>query len=90
MRHSPPTNGFWHGIKAPNTKTTIITPSVGFLKNTNLGSISVSLLKPVFIYGGFSGSDGEVDSEVKAWRFNVGFRRLFNYVIPWFDPMKNL
>ena len=84
------TSGFWHGIKAPNTKTTITTPSVGFLKNTSLGSISVSLLKPVFIYGGFSGSDDEVDSKVKAWRVNVGFRRLFDYVIPWLDPMKNL
>lgn len=84
------TDGYWNGLKAPNTKTTIATPGFGFLKNTKLGALNVSILKPVFIYGGFSGTDGEAESDVGVWRISCGFRRLFDFKIPWLDPLKNL
>ena len=84
------TVGYWNGLKAPNSRSTIITFGGGFLKNTDYGVINFGLLKPVFLSGGFSGTDGELESRVGAWRFNIGFRRLFDYVIPWLDPFKNL
>ena len=84
------THGYWNGIAAPNSRATVVTFGAGVLRNTDFGVVTVGLLKPVFVYGGFSGTDGEVDSRVDAWRLNVGFRRLFDYVIPWLDPLKNL
>ena len=84
------THGYSNGIAAPNSRATVVTFGAGVLRNTDFGVVTIGLLKPVFIYGGFSGTDGEVDSRVDAWRLNIGFRRLFDYVIPWFDPLKNL
>jgi len=84
------TTGYWNGLEAPNSKATIATLGIGSLRNTDFGVVTIGVLKPVFIYGGFSGTDGEVDNQVSAWRLNIGFRRLFDYVIPWLDPLKNL
>ncbi|MBI87073.1 MAG: hypothetical protein CMG63_03225 [Candidatus Marinimicrobia bacterium] len=84
------TNGYWNGIIEPNSRATIVTIGLGVLKNTDFGVVNIGISKPSFIYGGFSGTDTEVDSEVSAWRINIGFRRMLNYVIPWLDPLKNL
>ena len=84
------TEGHWNGLKEPNSRATIGTIGTGLLKNTNFGVVNIGLLKPIFIDGGFSGTDGDVDSKVHAWRVTIGFRRMLDYVIPFLDPFKNL
>ena len=84
------TNGYWNGIIEPNSRATIVNIGLGVLKNTDFGVVNIGVSKPSFIYGGFSGTDAKVDSEVSAWRINIGFRRMLNYVIPWLDPLKKL
>tara|TARA_B100000989_G_scaffold40819_1_gene25871 strand:+ start:3770 stop:4735 length:966 start_codon:yes stop_codon:yes gene_type:complete len=84
------THGFWNGFKEPNSQATLANFGLGLLKSTNAGVVSLSVLKPFFISGGYSGTDSEVDSKINAWRLNFGFRRLFDYTIPWLDPFKNL
>ena len=84
------TTGYWHELKEPNSKATIGTVGVGTLKNTDFGVVNFGISKPIFISGGLSGTEGDVESKVYAWRLSIGFRRLFDYVIPWLDPLKNI
>lgn len=84
------TDGYWNGLKEPNSRATIGTVGVGLLKNTNFGVVNIGLLKPIFIEGGFSGTDEDVESKVYPWRITIGFRRMLDYVIPFLDPFKNL
>ena len=84
------TSGYWNGLKEPNSEATIANFGLGLLKSTDVGVVSISALKPFFVYGGYSGTDSNVENRVAAWRLNFGFRRLFDYTIPWLDPFKNL
>ena len=84
------TDGYWNGLKEPNSRSTILTIGAGLLKNTNFGVVNISLLKPIFIEGGFSGTDADVESKVYPWRVTISFRRMLDYVIPFLDPFKDL
>jgi len=84
------TASYWNGLKEPNSQTTLANVGLGLLKSTSFGVVSISVLKPIFVFGGYSGTDSKIDSKVNAWRFNFGFRKLFDYTIPWLDPFKKL
>ena len=84
------TGGYWDGLKEPNSQATITNFGLGLLKSTSVGVVSISALKPFFVLGGYSGTDSNVENRITAWRLNFGFRRLFDYTIPWLDPFKNL
>jgi len=81
--------GYWNKLKEPNSQATIANFGLGLLRSTPVGVVSVSVLKPFFVFGGYSGTDSNVENRVNAWRLNFGFRKLFNYTIPWLDPLKN-
>jgi len=84
------TAGYWNRLEAPNSQATIANLGLGVLRNTDIGVVSVSVLKPFFVFGGYSGTDSNVENRVSAWRLNFGFRKLFDYTIPWLDPFKKL
>ncbi len=84
------TAGYWNELKEPNSEATLANVGIGLLKSTSFGVVSVSVLKPFFVFGGYSGTDSNVENKVNAWRFNFGFRKLFDYTIPWLDPLKKL
>ena len=84
------TASYWSRLEAPNSQATIANFGLGVLKSTGIGVVSVNILKPFFVSGGYSGTDSNIDNRVKAWRLSFGFRKLFDYTIPWLDPFKNL
>ena len=84
------TAGYWSRLETPNSQATIANFGLGVLRSTGVGVVSVNILKPFFVSGGYSGTDSNIDNRVKAWRLSFGFRKLFDYTIPWLDPFKNL
>ena len=88
VRHS--TKAYWNNKPSPNSRSTVLTIGVGLIWNLKLGGLSVNLQKPVFLDGRFSGIEGEVEQRVSAYQISVSYRRVFDYVIPWLDPLRDL
>lgn len=87
-RHT--TTAYWGGLPAPNSRSTVLTLGVGFIWNLSIGGLSLSLQRPFFLDGQYSGIEGEVDQRVSAYQVSLGYRRLLDYVVPWLDPLKDL
>ncbi len=88
VRHS--TKAYWNNKPSPNSRSTVLTIGVGLIWNLSLGGLSVNLQRPVFLDGRFSGIEGEVEQRVSAYQISVSYRRVFDYVIPWLDPFRDL
>jgi len=88
VRHS--TKAYWNNKPSPNSRSTVLTIGVGLIWNLSLGGLSVNLQRPVFLDGRFSGIEGEVEQRVSAYQISVSYRRVFDYVIPWLDPLRDL
>jgi hypothetical protein len=87
-RHT--TTSYWNGIKAPNSRATIITLGGGALWNLSFGGVSLNIQKPFFINGAFSGIEGEVDQRVSTWQVSLSYRKILETTIPWIDPLLGL
>ena len=87
-RHTTP--AYWNGIKTPNSRATVLTIGGGFLWNVAIGGIGLSLQKPVFLDGAFSGIEGEVDQRVGTWQASLSYRRMLDFMVPWLDPLKKI
>ena len=74
---------YWNGIKAPNSKSTIVIPGVGALWSLGFAALSVNVQKPIFIDGAFSGGDGNSNEPTDTWQISIGMRRILNYYIQW-------
>ena len=87
-RHS--TKAYWNDIPTPNSRSTTLTPSFGFIWNLKNGGLSLGLQKPFFLDGRFSGIEGDVNQKVSAYQISLSYRRTLDYIIPWLDPLKDL
>ena len=74
------TEALWHGESTPNSKSRLITPSLGGVWNISKGNLSLNIQKPMFITGS-SGDD--LDNEANAIEIVFGYRRNLGYMIPW-------
>ena len=81
IRHT--TEAYWNGHPAPNSKSTLVIPGVGFLWSLGFSTLSVNLQYPVFIDGAFSGGDGDSNEKTDTWQISIGMRRILDYYIPW-------
>lgn len=88
VRHTTPS--YWNGLESPNSRATIVTLGGGTLWNLSVGGIGLTIQKPFFVGGAFSGIEGEVDQRIGAWQLSLSYRKLFDYLLPWIDPLKNL
>jgi len=85
------TQAHWNGKPSPNSKATIFSPGISFLWNIKMGGLAVGIQKPIFIYGGMSGTESEnLDQEMNAWQITFSYRRVLDFIIPWLDPLKDL
>ena len=84
------TEAEWNGIKAPNSRATVITTGFGFLWNLGVGGFALNIMKPFFVEGAFSGIEGELEQKVGAWQISLSLRRILSYNIPWLDPLKDI
>ena len=86
-------NSYWNGKKTPNSEATILTIGSGVLWNLKKGTLGVSLQKPIYLIGGFSGADanvGDIDQTISALQIMLSYRWITSYTIPWLDPLKNI
>ena len=74
---------YWNGIKAPNSKSTIVIPGVGALWSLGFATLSLNVQKPIFIDGAFSGGDVAPNGTTDTWQISIGMRRILNYYIQW-------
>jgi len=87
-RHSTEAN--WNDVASPNSRSTVVTTGIGLIWNLKTGGVSLSLQRPFFLDGRFSGIEGEVDQRVAAYQVSLSYRKVFDYVIPWLDPLRDL
>ena len=85
------TQAYWNGKPSPNSEATIFSPGISFLWNIKMGGLAVGIQKPIFIYGGMSGTESEnLDQKINAWQITLSYRRVLDFIIPWLDPLKDL
>jgi hypothetical protein len=88
FRHS--TKAYWNDMPSPNSRSTVLTAGIGLIWNLGIGGLSVNLQRPFFLDGRFSGIEGEVEQRVSAYQLSLSYRRVFDYIIPWLDPLRDL
>ena len=88
LRHS--SVAYWNGIEAPNSRATMLTGGLGAVFATKNGGFTVSIQIPYFVGGRFAGIEAGVEQSASAYQLSIGYRRLFDYIIPWLDPLKDL
>ena len=81
FRHT--SEGYWNDIPAPNSRSLLATPGIGFLWNTKMGALALNMQKPYFIDGGASGEDTASQEKTDVWQVSVSVRRILDYSIPW-------
>ena len=84
------TKAYWNGKKAPNSQATILTLGAGGIWSLGSGTLGINLEKPFFLMGAFSGIESEQKQRVGSLQVSIGYRKLFNFNIPWLDPLKNI
>jgi hypothetical protein len=73
---------YWDGIKAPNSKTEVIIPSLGMIWNhKDYGSLSLNLKynKNEVI----PEAEDDIENESTSFEISIGYRKTLNYTIPW-------
>jgi len=90
LRHT--TKSYWNDIEAPNSEATILTLGGGGIWNLSNSVLGLNFQKPFFLVGGFSGVESKKGQgqKVSAFQVSVSYRKLFDFVIPWLDPLNNL
>ena len=88
LRHS--SKAYWNRRPAPNSESTMLTTGLGLVLTTKLGGVTINLQRLFFLKGRFAGIEGEVDQRVSTYQVSLGYRKVFDYVIPWLDPLKDL
>ena len=68
----------------------MFTLGLGFICSLKFGGVGVILHRPFFLDGRFSGIEGNVEQRVSAYQISLSYRKLFDYVIPWLDPLKDI
>ena len=81
---------FWNGKPAPNSKSTIITLGCGGVWNISHSGLTVNIRLPLILEGGFNEDIENLDQKIKSLQLSIGYRKVFDWTIPWIDPLKNL
>ena len=81
---------YWNNKPSPNSDSNTLTAGVGVILPSHFGGITISLQKIFFLNGRSGLVEGEVDQKVSAYQFSLGYRKVFDFVIPWLDPLKDL
>ena len=76
MRHT--TEGSWNGKVAPNSKSTLLIPGVGFLWNLKFATLALNLQKPIFYEGSLTGTENQTET-TKVYQISVSMRKILNY-----------
>ena len=75
---------FWDDIPAPNSESTIITPSMSLFWNSNFANLSLGIQFPFFLNPVMSESgESELNAEAKAFQISLSMRKVLDYSIPW-------
>ena len=74
---------YWNDLPDPTSKSTILIPSIGSIWKLGKGSVSLNIQKPLLIDGVGAGSENALNNEFDAIEFTIGYRFMFDYVIPW-------
>jgi len=73
---------YWDGLKAPNSKTEVIIPSLGMIWNhKDYGSLSLNLKynKNEVI----PEAEDDIENESTSFEISIGYRKTLSYSIPW-------
>ena len=81
---------YWNNKPSPNSNSNTLTAGAGVILPSRFGGMTISLQKIFFLDGRFGLVEGEVDQRVSAYQLSLGFRKVFDFVIPWLDPLKDL
>ena len=84
------TGSFWNGKLAPNSKSTILVFGISSVWSIKHSGINFNIRFPVFLKGGFNEDIENIDQEIKGIQISIGYRKIFNWTIPWIDPLKGL
>ena len=88
LRYS--TLAYWNDKPAPNSDSNTLTAGIGAILPSRFGGVTISLQKIFFLDGRFGLVEGDVDQKVSAYQLSLGYRKVFDYVIPWLDPLRDL
>ena len=84
------TGSFWNGKPAPNSNSTILIFGISSVWSIKHSGINFNIRFPVFLKGGFNEDIENIDQEIKGLQISIGYRKIFNWTIPWIDPLKGL
>ena len=84
------TQAFWNGKPAPNSNSTVLVLGAGSTWSIKDSGINFNLRLPLFLKGGFNEEISDLEQEMKGLQVSVGYRKVFNWTIPWIDPLKGL
>ena len=84
------TLAYWNNKPAPNSDSNTLTAGIGAILPARFGGVTIGLQKIFFLDGRFGLIEGEVDQRVSAYQITLGYRKVFDYIIPWLDPLKDL
>ena len=84
------TGSFWNGKLAPNSNSTILVFGISSVWSIKHSGINFNIRVPIFLKGGFNEDIENIDQEIKGLQISIGYRKIFNWTIPWIDPLKGL
>ena len=76
----------WDGVETKNSKGSVITSGFGFIWTTqNKLGIAVNILFPKLLTGNLAMIDSQPDQKLTAYQISLGFRKTFDYIIPFLE-----
>ena len=69
-------NGYWNGIKEPNSSSLSIAPTVSYLVNSQIGALSFNISKPFYVKGALNNNESDIDQGSDIWQFSISVRRI--------------
>ena len=74
---------YWNDLPDPTSKSTVLIPSIGAIWKLGDSSLSLNMQKPLLIDGVGAGSENALNNEFDAIELTIGYRFMFDYIIPW-------
>ena len=75
----------WDGVESSNSESSILVPGFGFIWTKNSMGYSINMLFPQLLTGDLAGIESETRQEVTAVQISLGFRKTFDYIIPFLE-----
>jgi len=76
----------WNGAETKNSKGSVVTPGFGFIWTTqNKLGIAMNILFPKLLTGNLAMIESEPNQSLNAIQLSLGFRKTFNYSIPFLE-----